>query len=180
MMMFALTLRNRFDPRRERDAYPSRSRRRGLARDSGVALVEFALIAPVLFLVLFAILDFGRALNYWQDATHLTAEGARYAAVDNNPGLPAGQTLQQYLQAQADSAELKNGSGSVTTPLRLRVTFPNGGTPVAGDPVKVSACFKFKWLPILNLIESTIRSDSTMRLEKPPTLSQYTPNPADC
>jgi Flp pilus assembly protein TadG len=179
-MMIALTLRNRPAPWRERDVASSRPRLRRRSDESGVALVEFALIAPVLFLVLFAILDFGRALNYWQDATHLTAEGARYAAVDNNPGSGSGQTLQQYLLAQADSAELKNGSGSVTTPLRLRVTFPNGGTPAAGDPVKVSACFKFKWLPILNLLGSTIRSDSTMRLEKAPTLSNYTPNPSDC
>src|SRR5215212_3879606 len=160
MTMFALTLRNRFDPRRERDAYPSRSRRPNLARDSGVALVEFALIAPVLFLVLFAILDFGRALNYWQDATHLTAEGARYAA--------------------GDSAELKNGSNSVTTPLKIRVLFPNGGASTAGQPVKVTACFKFKWLPILNLVETTIRTDSTMRLEKNATPTHYVPNPPDC
>ena len=172
--MFALTLRNRFDPRRERDAYPSRSRRPSLARDSGVALVEFALIAPVLFLVLFAILDFGRALNYWQDSTHLTAEGARYAAVNKNPGT-GGQTLQQYLQAQADSAELKNGSNSVTTPLKIRVSFPNGGTPAVGDPVKVTACFKFKWLPILNLVETKITADSTMRLETAP--NQYSADP---
>jgi len=180
MTMFALTLRNRFDPRRERDAYPSRSRRPRLARDSGVALVEFALIAPVLFLVLFAILDFGRALNYWQDATHLTAEGARYAAVDSNPGSGSGQTLQEYLQAQGDSAELKNGSNSVTTPLKIRVLFPNGGASTAGQPVKVTACFKFKWLPILNLVETTIRTDSTMRLEKNATPTHYVPNPPDC
>lgn len=148
--------------------------------ERGVALVEFALIAPVLFLVLFAIVDFGRALNYWQDATHITNEGARMAAVNRCPPPGGTGTCQQYLQAQADTDELKTGGSSgVTSPgLKICISYPNG-TLTQGDPVKVTARFGFTWLPILGLATSTITSSATMRYEKS-EVPTYTPNPADC
>ena len=34
-------------------------------------MVEFALVAPLLMILLFGIVNFGRALNYWNDATNL-------------------------------------------------------------------------------------------------------------
>src|SRR5262249_25698707 len=56
-----------------------------LRRDEGgTALVEFALIAPLLFLLIFGIIDFGRALNYYNELTQLAGQGARAAAVNRN------------------------------------------------------------------------------------------------
>jgi len=63
-----------------------------LSEQKGTALVEFALILPILLLILFGLLDFAKAFNYWNDQTHLAAEGARWAVVNSNPG--GGQTLQ--------------------------------------------------------------------------------------
>ena len=48
--------------------------------ERGVALVEFALVAPILLVLLFGMLDFGRVFNYWIDATHLANEGAGVGA----------------------------------------------------------------------------------------------------
>jgi Flp pilus assembly pilin Flp len=144
------------------------------ARDEhGAALVEFALVAPILFLVLMAILDFGRALNYWIDATHLASEGSRFAVVNRCPsGTPGGTCLQTYIRNQADTNELKNGSGNpsfgVSSPLQVCITFPNGTSGV-GDPVRVATSFSFHWIPLLNLGTSTIGTSSTMRLEAVPT-----------
>jgi len=59
---------------------------RRFSDEKGTSLVEFALIAPVLMLVLFGLLDFGKALNYWNNDTHLAAEGARWAVVNTDPG----------------------------------------------------------------------------------------------
>src|SRR5689334_7338010 len=87
-----------------------------MREDSGQALVEFALVIPLLLLVLFAIIHFGKAFNYWNDATHLTAEGARYAEVNRLPNPTSGLSLQAQIKAQADSAELRNGGGSVSAP----------------------------------------------------------------
>ena len=67
---------------------PSRrlSGSRRLARsERGTALVEFALIAPLLFLVVFGIIEFGRILNAYNQLTQLAGQGARAAAVNRNP-----------------------------------------------------------------------------------------------
>lgn len=50
-----------------------------LRKESGASIVEFALIAPIFFLLIFAIIEFG--LLFWVDLTmqHAVREGARYA-----------------------------------------------------------------------------------------------------
>lgn len=50
-------------------------------RDRGAAAVEFALLVPLLLLIVFGIIDFGRALNAQITLTQAAREGARLAAV---------------------------------------------------------------------------------------------------
>lgn len=57
----------------------ARSRRRGRG-ESGVALVEFALVLPILAALMLGTITGGFALNQKQQVTHATREGARYAA----------------------------------------------------------------------------------------------------
>jgi Flp pilus assembly protein TadG len=54
-------------------------RRRG--EDQGSAAVEFALVLPVLMLILFGIIDFGRMLNARITLSQAANEGARAVAV---------------------------------------------------------------------------------------------------
>ncbi len=56
--------------------------RAGRRRSRGQALVEFALLAPVFFLVLFAIIEAGRFMFYYEILNNATREGARYAIVN--------------------------------------------------------------------------------------------------
>ena len=141
--------------------------------ERGVALVEFALVAPLLLILLFGMLDFGRTFNYWIDATHLANEGARWAVVNKNPA--SSGTLQAYIQQQADTNELRNG-GSTSVPggLEVCISFPSG-TSTVGSPVKVTASVDYNWMPFLSdralggLASTTVSSSSTMRLEAPPT-----------
>jgi Flp pilus assembly protein TadG len=140
--------------------------------EDGVALVEFALVAPLLLVILFGMLDFGRTFNYWIDATHLANEGARWAVVNKNPA--SSGSLQNYVQEQADTDELRNGgSSAVPDALEVCITFPNGAT--VGNPVRVTASVTYNWLPFLSeqalggLTSTTVSSSSTMRLEAPPT-----------
>jgi Flp pilus assembly protein TadG len=51
------------------------------SRSPGQALVEFALVAPIFLLLLFSIIDFGRAVYYIQALNNAAREGARYAIV---------------------------------------------------------------------------------------------------
>jgi Flp pilus assembly protein TadG len=150
-------------------------RLRNLARrarsEEGVALVEFTLILPVLALMLFGMLDFGKAFNYWIDETHLANQGARWAVVNKNPA--SSGTLQEYLRNQATTAELRDGgTPSMQDPVQVCISFPNGTSNV-GDPVRVTLTATYRWLGLItaqtSLTETTITGSATMRLEARPT-----------
>jgi Flp pilus assembly protein TadG len=131
-------------------------------------LVEFALVIPILLLVVIGIVTFGRAMNYDEQETHLVNEAARYASVNQVPSGASG-TLGQWMRSQADSGELANGTGSVAGTPQVCVSYPTG-TGV-GQPVTVSMSFKFNWVPFLKLsaTSTTITRTATMRIEVPPT-----------
>ena len=148
-----------------------RSRRR---RESGAALVEFALVLPILSILLFGMLDLGKAFNYWIDETHLANEGARWAVVDKNPDTSGTKTLQQYIKDQADTAQLR-------TDAAVHICFPNGTSNV-GDPVKVIVEDDYSFLgPLTHTFRGlsgpvvtapttrSIAGSAVMRLEAEPT-----------
>lgn len=58
----------------------ARLRRRD-RREEGAALVEFALVAPLLVLLLFGLIEFGMALNDYQSIRQGVRDGARQAVV---------------------------------------------------------------------------------------------------
>jgi len=149
------------------------SHRFNIRDESGQAIVEFALVLPVLILILFAMIHFGKAINYWNDATHLTAEAARFAAVDRKPDPGNGDSLQLQIKNQGDTAELRGGgTPSMAQPAQVCVDFPNGSSN-PGDPVRVQMTFTYAWLPLIGnrvgAAQSTISSSTVMRLEAAPT-----------
>jgi Flp pilus assembly protein TadG len=141
--------------------------------EDGAALIEFTLVVPLFVLLVFAMLEFGKAFNYWIDETHLANEGARWAVVDKNPGSGSG-SLQEYIKEQASTGELRNGgTTSVPDPAQVCISFPDGTSNV-GDPVEVTVRATYNWLAVLGLgVTSTeLTGRSTMRLEAEP--SNYT------
>ncbi len=62
--------------------------RRLRRRDEGQSLIEFALILPIMLLVIFGIIDLARAV--WQENTlaYAAREGTRYAIVHGSAGNP--------------------------------------------------------------------------------------------
>jgi Flp pilus assembly protein TadG len=50
------------------------------------AMVEFALLAPLFFILLFGLVDFGRAIYFYNSIAHGAREAARYAVVMDNGG----------------------------------------------------------------------------------------------
>jgi Flp pilus assembly protein TadG len=51
------------------------------ANETGAAAVEFALVMPVFFLIVFGIIDFGRAYFTTSSLTHAAREGVRVVAL---------------------------------------------------------------------------------------------------
>lgn len=56
-----------------------------IRNERGSVAVEFGLVAPIFFLLLFGIIDFGRAFYTVHDLAAATREGARFAAVLDDP-----------------------------------------------------------------------------------------------
>jgi Flp pilus assembly protein TadG len=165
---------------------PSRrfSGTRGLARsERGTAIVEFALIAPLLFFLVFGIIEFGRALNYYNDLTQLAGQGARAAIVSRNPDSTAvgtanancganNQTIQcQIAKTFPTDNELKTGIsvclGTLDTSTNV-ITAP-ATPPTIGAAITVRTKFPFHFLTSLFGASITLTSTQTERLEAAPT-----------
>jgi len=164
---------------------PRRSLRTLLRNERGTALVEFALIAPLLFLLLFGVIEFGRVLNYYNDLTQLSGQGARAAVVSRNPDgsavgtanadCPANsQTIQcQLAKTYPTDGELKNGisvclgtmaaDGTITAP-----TSP----PAVGAPITIRTKFTYSFIAnIFGFGSITLTSTQTERNEATTTWS---------
>ena len=68
----------------------------------GTAFVEFGLLAPIFFLVIVGIVDFGRMMWLSNSVEHAATEGARYAAVRGvgKPTVATAQQIQDFARAQ--------------------------------------------------------------------------------
>jgi Flp pilus assembly protein TadG len=133
--------------------------RASAADEDGQAMVEFALLLPILLLLVFGIVQFGLALNSANDETHLANEVARYAIVNEDP---SAETLQKWAKSQADSKALSSQT--------VCISFPKGTSNV-GDPVEVKVSGTITWLPVLKLkaTSTVVEGKADMRLEAPPT-----------
>jgi Flp pilus assembly protein TadG len=134
-----------------------RDRIRTRARDErGTAVAEFALVLPILLVVVLATLDAGKAFNYWIDSTHLANEAARYAAVHKSP--VSGQSIETAIRNQATTQQLKDA-----------MTVCIQSTGVVGDPVDVKVKSTYNWLQFLVGKgigpSSTIQGKASMRVE---------------
>ena len=145
-------------------AEPKRLRRRFLS-EAGQSAVEFGLIVPFMVFLIWALVDFGKGVNYWLDANHLANQAARAAAVLGNQAPPGGN-LCTYIQQQAETTELRNGTGSVTSALKVQIA--PGGSSQIGDPVTATVTAPYQWIPFIGGSTFNITASATMRLEQLP------------
>jgi hypothetical protein len=150
--------------------------------EKGVALIEFALVLPILLLILLGMLDFGKAFNYWIDETHLASSGARWAVVNNGvpnvcPDGTTPSTLQQYIACNGDTSQFRSD-------VNVYIRFPGGRA--VGKPVQVCLVLPYHWLNLLSTklsLPQNLAATSTMRLEAVPDLTKIpesTDWPSDC
>jgi hypothetical protein len=130
----------------------------GRDKDQGASLVEFALIAPFLILLLLGIIEFGYLFGEFNDVRHGAREGARIAAVN------AGDN--SFLHAETCMKM------DLTT--NVTVKFTDGTSGAMGDTGIVEVVANPGSLSGLGLIElflpNTLTSRVEFRLEQPSDL----------
>ena len=110
---------------------PPRRRRFGRRRsDRGAALVEFALIAVPLFMILFGTIEFGNAFFQLNDVRHGAREGIRLVAVDSDKvpsyaGADMDTNGERLAQATCERMDSKDG-------VTVNIQFTDLDTPANG------------------------------------------------
>jgi Flp pilus assembly protein TadG len=129
-------------------------------RRRGSAVVEFAVVAPVFFLFIFGMIEYGRMVMVQQILTNAAREGARVGILDNSTQGDVTTAVDRYLTAA-------NINGSTTT---IAPNPPSSAT--AGNPVSVTVSVGFNqvsWLPSPFFLGGTTLSyTATMRRETNP------------
>lgn len=131
-------------------------------RERGAAAVEFALVVPLLLMLVFGIISYGYMLSFRQSISQAAAEGARAAAVstsDTDRQAVAFDAIEDALQATcaADTDPLTCSADS-SDACCLAVTV---NWDYAGDDTKPKLMFKFA-LPETLRYTSTVQVSSTV------------------
>jgi len=138
--------------------------------ETGAAAVEFALILPLLLVLIFGLIDFGRMGFVQVSVTSASREGARYSSLYSS-GVGNTQTLIDYVQTSAPAAARVaqlDGTGLLT------VGITQCSAAQSSENTSVTVSTNFKWLLPVGLIsmvapgatwlqDFTISSMGTMR-----------------
>ena len=121
----------------------------------GVAAVEFAFVAPIFFLLVFAVIELGRMMMVQQSLTNAAREGCRKAVLaTTTSGSDVDTAVRQYLQSVMSNA---------SNPDAVRVTVPPSmSTATSGSSLTVGVEVDYAdvtWLPLGYLgLNPTIRA----------------------
>jgi Flp pilus assembly protein TadG len=152
-------------------------RRRGRTRAQfGATLVETAYIILPLFILIFGIIEFGRAYSVYQTATNAAREGARFSAapctvaqVRNCSGqsvsctagsAPSSTQVKSCVQGFLVSNAIKVPDGNIS--VDQNQTVPVNGIDLSYSAVNVTAPYNFIFFPFGTL---NLKSKAVMRNE---------------
>lgn len=137
-------------------------------RERGAVIVEFALLAPIFFAVLFGIIEFGWAFGQSLDVRHAAREAARLTAVNWPSDASSGVTQMNAIAAEV-CGRLNLAEGATVTFTDLGAGTP-GSSPDAGQTfrIRVAAPFEqitgfFDWILGGVTISSTV--DARMEVD---------------
>lgn len=111
-------------------------------------MVEFALVVPILLVVLFAVIQFGVVYNDYVTLTDATRVGARKGAVSRHEANPAGE---------AEAALRNSASGLDQGELAVTVS---ATAWEHGEDVSVTASYPYE-IDLLGLVVAAGRLEST-------------------
>ncbi|HEU4672187.1 MAG TPA: TadE/TadG family type IV pilus assembly protein [Candidatus Limnocylindrales bacterium] len=136
----------------------------------GQALTEFALVAPLFFLMLFAIIEGGRFVFYYEVLNNATREGARYAIVNGantigcstGPPLPGTSSCDPTGQDVIDRVR-SSAFAMPAAAINVVPTWHDPATNRRGSTITVVASYTYSSLiPIVPLPPITVQAESSL------------------
>jgi Flp pilus assembly protein TadG len=125
--------------------------RNELRSDDGQALVEMAMVLPILIAVVLGIAQFGVAYNNYVTLTDATRAGARKAAVSRFVG-----------DAGASAVATVKSSATNLTASKLSVSVTSTNWTVPGSDVTVTASYPYS----INILGWTVKSGDLTSTQK--------------
>jgi Flp pilus assembly protein TadG len=128
----------------------------------GAVALEFALVLPVLLLLVFGIIEFGFAYHAWDATQNAAREGARLAAVVDQVDGSGGIKDRATIVAEGASLDTSSARFSVN----VRCTTSTGGTcpsPWAeGDIIRVTVSYTYDFITPLSGLVPGMGDDMSM------------------
>jgi len=118
------------------------------SRERGQALLETALVLPLVLLVSAGIFEFGRAYQTWQVLTNAAREGARVAILPSSTA----SDVQSRVQTAMQTGQLQDAA-TATVDINQGATVSIGATNASASIVTINYPFSFIVLnPVVNLV----------------------------
>lgn len=130
----------------------------------GASMIEFALVLPLLLILVFGIVEFSVALYDKAVITNASREAARTGVIFRTPALTDAQIAQVAIDASAPHLITLGGAASP----QASISKPAGGT--AGNPLTVTVTYDFTGLLLGNMLSviagtQTLTASTTMVIE---------------
>ncbi len=121
--------------------------RRLLRRETGGVMLEFAIILPILVLVVFGIIDFGHAWYMKTEITSASRSGARYASQYNTDPSSGLQVLPCNLNPSVSTWVTNNYASLLPSNANLHANVTGAGytSGIAGQDIIVTVTARKYW-----------------------------------
>jgi Flp pilus assembly protein TadG len=107
-----------------------------LKREEGAAAIEFAILLPLLMMILFGIIEFGLVLYRQEVITNASREGARFGIIIGDPRPTTGD-IQTVVNTYLTNAGLYAGNATVSV---------TGAQGAPGSDLTVSVVYPYDFL----------------------------------
>ena len=140
------------------------------ATERGAALVELAMVLPLLLVVIAGIVDFGFAFQRYEVITNAAREGARLGSLSGYNAAFVQERVRQYVK---QALNLTDPTLDVVMPTNsVTVTYPNitlnlsGGGSVVAPAARIDAFYHHQFMllgPVMGLINKSWGSSISMK-----------------
>jgi Flp pilus assembly protein TadG len=137
------------------ETYMQEVKMKVLKDQKGQALVEFAVILPLLLLLIMGIIEFGLMLNSYLTVRNVSREGARAGIVGST-------------NAEIENTIISTSPNLEESKLTINIT-PTEGSRKSGDTLTVQLTYKYELIvPIISSLlgnEIDLKAQTSMRIE---------------